>query len=93
MLCFPQSIADIFALFKEKKNRSPTLLPGKLLTLLSPPPLHPDPQDPVLLHLKFPMDISCLLEEVHGKMSVASATKTHGKYKKVLGCLGLGDIW
>ena len=25
------------------------------------------------------MEISCLLEEVHSKMSVASATKTYGK--------------
>jgi len=28
------------------------------------------------------MEISCLLEEVCGKMPVASATKTYGKKKK-----------
>lgn len=84
MLCFPQSIAAVFTLFRKKtpNNRSSTLLPGKPLSHLSSPPLHPDPLDLVLLHLKFLMEISCLLEELHGKMSVASATKTYSKKKK-----------
>lgn len=78
MLFLPQSIAAGFALVKEKKYRSPTLIPGKLLTPLSSPALHLDLLDPVLLHLKFLMEISCLLEEVHGKMSV-TYDKTYDK--------------